>query len=77
MINAQADLWFTVRDNSLDGYGLTNYNACIMEANVQVDIKVDNSVRQWDSTLKCKLLQEMFPRATVADLYFYEEKENE
>ena len=75
MINAQADLWFTVRDNSLDGYGLTNYNACIMEANVQVDIKVDNSVRQWSDTLKCKLLQEMFPRATSADLYFYEEKE--
>tara|TARA_R110002124_G_C8801419_1_gene502463 strand:+ start:75 stop:305 length:231 start_codon:yes stop_codon:yes gene_type:complete len=75
MINAKADLWFTARDNSLDGYGLRNYNACTMEANVQVDIKVDNSVRQWSDTLKCKLLQEMFPRATSADLYFYEEKE--
>jgi hypothetical protein len=48
-----------------------------MEASVQVDIKVDNIVRQWDNTLKCKLLQEMFPRATSASLYFYEEEENE
>ena len=75
MINAKADLWFTARDNSLDGYGLTNYNECTMQANVQVDIKVDNNVRQWNNTLKCKLLQEMFPRATSADLYFEEEKE--
>ena len=74
MINAKADLWFTVRDSRFDEDGLP-YNECIMQANVQVDIKVDNSVRQWNNTLKCKLLLEMFPRATVADLYFYEEKE--